>query len=84
MTLPEGVSGDYSLFGIIYAVLRMSGWICSEGSDSKMKKKKLSEWVVIILIALFFAIPVCSLAMTDSVTIWPKSSTSFVYNLLFR
>ena len=50
----------------------------------KMKRKKFSEWIVVILIILFFAIPVCSLAVADSVTTWPKCSTSFVYNLLFR
>jgi len=49
-----------------------------------MKKKKFSEWIVIVLIILFFAIPVCSLALSESGTYWPKCSTSFVYNLLFK
>jgi hypothetical protein len=49
-----------------------------------MKRKKFSERIIIILIVLFFAIPVCALALSDSVTIWPRSSTNFVYNLLFR
>ncbi len=49
-----------------------------------MKKGKFSEWVIIMLIILFFAIPVCSLALTDSVSIWPKCSTTFVYNLFLK
>jgi hypothetical protein len=49
-----------------------------------MKKKRLSEWVIIILIILFFAIPLCSLAINESVTRWPTSSTHFVYNFLFK
>jgi hypothetical protein len=49
-----------------------------------MKKGKFSEWIIVILIVLFFAIPVCSLAMTDSSSLWPKCSTSFVYNLLLK
>jgi hypothetical protein len=49
-----------------------------------MKKKKYSEWVIIILIVLFFAIPLCSLAINESATHWPASPTRFVYNLLFK
>ena len=49
-----------------------------------MKKKKFSEWMIIILIVLFFAIPLCSLVLNESVTHWPASSTHFVYNFLFR
>ena len=49
-----------------------------------MKRRKFSERIIVILIVLFFAIPVCALALTDSVTAWPKCSTSFVYNILFR
>jgi hypothetical protein len=49
-----------------------------------MKKRKFSELVIIILIILFFAIPLCSLAMNESVTHWPTSPTRFVYNLLFK
>ncbi len=47
-------------------------------------KTKLSDWVVVILIVVFFAIPVCTLAVSDGPTVWPKVSTSFVYNLLFK
>lgn len=49
-----------------------------------MKRKKFSERIIILLIVLFFAIPVGALALTESVTIWPRCTTSFVYNLLFR
>src|SRR4030042_478279 len=42
-------------------------------------KRKFSDWVIIMLIILFFAIPVCSLAVTDSITLWPKCPTSFLY-----
>jgi len=31
-----------------------------------MKRKKYSERIIIILIVLFFAIPVCALALSDS------------------
>ena len=49
-----------------------------------MKRKKFSERIIILLIVLFFAIPVGALALTESVTNWPRCTTSFVYNLLFR
>ena len=49
-----------------------------------MKKKKLSEWAIVILIMLFFAIPLCSLAINESVSHWPTSPTRFVYNFLFK
>jgi hypothetical protein len=49
-----------------------------------MKKRKFSEWIIVILIVLFFAIPVCSLAIADSSTLWPKYPTSFVYNLVLQ
>jgi len=49
-----------------------------------MKRKKFSESIIIVLIVLFFAIPVGALALTESVTIWPRCSSSFIYNLLFR
>ncbi len=48
-------------------------------------KKKKSEWLVILLIILFFTIPVYTLAVLDQgVTLWPKCSTAFVYNLVFK
>ncbi len=49
-----------------------------------MKKKKFLEWVIIILVILFFAIPLCGLAINESVTHWPIRSTHFVYNFLFK
>jgi len=49
-----------------------------------MKRKKFSESIIIVLIVLFFAIPVGALALTESVTIWPRCSSSFIYNLIFR
>jgi len=49
-----------------------------------MKKKKFSERVIIILIFLFFAIPLCTLAFNEPVTKWPACSTRFVYNFLFK
>jgi hypothetical protein len=48
-------------------------------------KKKKSEWLVILLIILFFTIPVYAMAvMSDPVNIWPKHPTSFVYNLFLK
>lgn len=47
-------------------------------------RMKLSDWVVAILIAIFFAIPVCSLTISQTPSIWPKCSTAFVYNLFLR
>ena len=54
------------------------------GQKEKDQMKKFSEWLIIILIVVFFAIPVCSLAVCESVTRWPNCSTYFVYNLLFK
>ena len=66
--------------------MQIKWWECGVGQRKwiKMKKKKLAEWVIIILIILFFAIPVCSLALNESVTQWPFCSTHFVYNFLFK
>jgi hypothetical protein len=48
-------------------------------------KKKKSEWLVILLIILFFAIPVYAITViNDPVNIWPKHPTSFVYNLVLK
>ncbi len=47
-------------------------------------KSRLSEWVLVILIVLFFAIPICSLAVTEPVTSWPKCPTSLLYNFFLR
>ncbi len=46
--------------------------------------RKLCGWVVIMLIVLFFAIPVCSFVASDHVNNWPKCPTNFVYNLICR
>jgi len=46
--------------------------------------RKLSDWIIIILIILFFAIPLCSWIITDPVSSWPKSATSFVYNFFLK
>jgi hypothetical protein len=45
---------------------------------------RLPEWVLIILIVLFFAIPICSLAVTEPVTSWPHYPTSLVYNFFLK
>jgi len=47
-------------------------------------KRKFSDWVIIMLIILFFAIPVYSLAITDTITLWPKCPTSFLYNIVLK
>ena len=47
-------------------------------------KKKKSEWLVILLIILFFTIPVYAMAVMNAVNIWPKHPTSFVYNLVLK
>ncbi len=47
-------------------------------------KMKLSHWVLVILIGIFFAIPVCSLTVSETPNLWPKCSTAFVYNIFLR
>ncbi len=47
-------------------------------------KFRLSEWILFILIILFFAIPICSLAVTEPVTSWPNCTTFLIYNLFLR
>jgi hypothetical protein len=47
-------------------------------------KKGLSEWIVVVLIILFFAIPICSLAVADPVTSWPKCQTALIYNFFLK
>jgi hypothetical protein len=46
--------------------------------------RRFTDWIIIFLILLFFAIPICSLAVTDSVTSWPKCSTSLIYNQILK
>ncbi|MFH1758156.1 MAG: hypothetical protein ABH969_08920 [Pseudomonadota bacterium] len=47
-------------------------------------ERRLSDWIIIALIIFFFAIPVCSLAVTDQVYSWPKCATSFIYQILLK
>ena len=58
--------------------------VCETGQKEKAYMKKFSEWLIIILIVLFFAIPVCSLAISESVTRWHACPTYSVFNLLFK
>ncbi len=44
----------------------------------------ITSLIVIFLILLFFAIPVCSLAICDKVTSWPKMPVSFIYNVFSK
>jgi hypothetical protein len=46
------------------------------------RERKLSDWILILLIVAFFAIPVCSIALTEEITSWPKCPTSFVYRVI--
>ncbi len=46
--------------------------------------RKIYDWLLIMLIVLFFAIPVCSLVIADHITAWPKYRTNFLYNLICR
>jgi hypothetical protein len=47
-------------------------------------KMKFSHWVLVALIGLFFAIPVCSITVSQTPSIWPKCSTPFVYNIFLK
>jgi hypothetical protein len=47
-------------------------------------ERRLSDWILVILILVFFAIPICSLAVTEHVYSWPKCTSSFVYNLFLK
>jgi len=37
------------------------------------------DWILIILIILFFVIPICSLVLNEPVTSWPKRATSTMH-----
>jgi len=50
----------------------------------KVKEGRFFHWVLVVLILLFFAIPICSLAVTDHVSTWPKCSSSFIYNFFLK
>jgi hypothetical protein len=57
------------------------------GGKTTMKKgteSRFFHWVLVILILLFFAIPICSLAVTEPVSSWPKCSSSFLYNFFLK
>ena len=46
--------------------------------------REFSDWIIIILIILFFAIPICSLALNEPVISWPKCTASVVYNFFLK
>ncbi len=47
-------------------------------------ERRLSDWIIIILIILFFSIPVGSMLFADQVYSWPKCATSFLYQILLK
>lgn len=47
-------------------------------------ESRFFHWVLVILILLFFAIPICSLAVAEPVSSWPKYSSSFIYNFFLK
>jgi hypothetical protein len=47
-------------------------------------ERRFLDWILVILIVFFFAIPICSLAVTDPITSWPKCSTSLIYNFFLK
>ena len=47
-------------------------------------ESRFFHWVLVILILLFFAIPICSLAVAEPVSAWPKCSSSFIYNFFLK
>jgi len=58
-----------------------------KGGKETMEKGpeiRVFHWVLVILILLFFAIPICSLAVTEPVSSWPKCTSSFVYNFFLK
>ena len=72
-------------FGTIYATFQFKKFAKLEAMEGKEKmEKRLSDWIIIVLIIFFFAIPVCSLAVTDQVYSWPKCATSFIYQILLK
>jgi hypothetical protein len=73
-------------FGIIHALFQVKEFaqVLEEKKRKEKMEKRLSDWIIIILIILFFSIPVCSLVVTDQVYSWPKYATSFVYQILLK
>jgi len=53
-----------------------------EVRDHMRRKRKLSDWILILLIVAFFAIPVCSIALTEEITSWPKCNASFICRVI--
>ncbi len=43
-------------------------------------KINLSGWIIITLIILFFAIPICGLFVADEVASWPKCAEAVTYS----
>ena len=56
----------------------------SKPGGKGVMKIRFSEWVVILLIILFFALPVCSFVINDPVSVWPKCPTTFLYNIILK
>jgi hypothetical protein len=48
------------------------------------KKLSFSSLILVILIFIFFAIPILSMAVCERVTFWPKNHVSVVYNLMIK
>ena len=72
-------------FGIIHAPFQVTEFVELQEKEVKGKmEKRLSDWIIIILIILFFSVPVCSLVVMDQVYSWPKSATSFIYQILLK
>ncbi len=71
--------------GILFADYRPQLYKAfGETRNHMERKKKISDWILILLIVAFFAIPVCSLALTHEITVWPKSPTTLVYHVIGR
>jgi hypothetical protein len=49
-----------------------------------MKGRLLVEWIIVILIILFFSIPFCGLAFMERVTSWHQCASSLVYYLFLK
>ena len=61
--------------------------IGTKGGKDTMEKRTESgffSWILVILILLFFAIPMASLSFTEPVSSWPKCTSSFVYNFFLK
>ncbi len=45
-------------------------------------KPKITQWILFLLIILFFAIPVLALSIADQVSKWPKCPASSIWRIL--